>query len=152
MREKAILVVAGFLVLAAFAGEAHSRDAWTTLTVIEETAKGTVTVVDLGAKGDSPGDITVWHEPVVDRAKKALGTSNGFCIRTIAGQFSECQWTLTLHDGTITLASTEAAKGTSPATITGGTGAYAGVTGEAASTLNADGSYTIVLKLRTRTR
>ena len=53
-----------------------------------------------------------------------------------------------MYDGTITLASTEAEKGTSPASVTGGTGAFIGATGEAAVTHNADGTYTVVMKLK----
>ncbi|MRR33537.1 hypothetical protein EG829_02415 [bacterium] len=143
-----VTVVAGILALAAFATEARSEEAWTTLTVVEEPAKGKTTVVDLGVKGDSPGDMTVWHEPIMDMAKKTIGTSNGFCVCTVAGKISECQWTLTTHDGTISLASSEAEKGTSPASITGGTGVYIGASGEAAVTHNADGTYTVVMKLK----
>ncbi len=148
MGKMMVMVVAGMLALVAFAAEVRSEDAWTTLTVIEDAAKGKTTVVDLGAKGDSAGDITAWHEPIVDKAKKNIGTSNGFCIRTVAGQISECQWTLTMHDGSITLASSEMEKRTSQAAVTGGTGVYMGVTGEAAVTHNADGTYTVIMKLK----
>lgn len=148
MRGTMVMAAAGILALAAFATEVRSEENWMTLTVIEEPAKGKTTVIDLGVKGDSPGDITAWHEPIMDTAKKTIGTSNGFCIRTVAGKISECQWTLTTRDGTISLASSEAAKGTSPATVTGGTGAYIGASGEAAVTHNADGTYTVAMKLK----
>lgn len=148
MRGTMVLVVVGILSLAVLASEVRSEENWTVLTVIEDTAKGKTTVVDLGVKGSSPGDITAWHEPLMDTAKKTIGTSNGFCIRTVSAKVSECQWTLTMHDGRITLAGTETDKGTSPVTVTGGTGAYAGVSGEAASTHNADGTYTIILKIK----
>lgn len=148
MRGMMVTVVAGILALAAFATEARSEEAWTTLTVVEEPAKGKTTVVDLGVKGDSPGDMTVWHEPVMDKAQKTIGTSNGFCIRTVAGKLSQCQWTLTLREGSISLASSESQSGTSPASIIGGTGLYIGASGEAAVTRNADGTFTVVMKLK----
>jgi hypothetical protein len=148
MRGAMVMGIVGILALAALVTEVRSEDTWTKLTVIEDAAKGETAVVDLGQKGDSPGDITTWHEPLMDTAKKNIGTSNGFCIRTVSGQVSQCQWTLTMPEGTITLASTELEKGTSPATIAGGTGAYCGVTGEADVTHNTDGTYTINLKMK----
>jgi hypothetical protein len=148
MRSSLVMVVAGILALAAFGTEARSEEAWKTLTVIQDAPKGKVSVVDVGVKGDSPGDITTWDEPLLDKAKKKIGTSNGFCIRTIPGQFSECQYTLTMSDGSITIVGREAEKGTSRVAVIGGTGAYAGVIGEDALTRNADGTFSDVLKLR----
>jgi hypothetical protein len=152
MRTMMFLAVVGIFAFAAFAVKVCAEESWTTLTVIEEVGKGKTTVVDLGGKGDSQGDITVWHEPLVDRVKKNIGTSSGFCIRTVSGQLSECQWTLTLREGTITMAGSEAEKGTSRVSVTGGTGVYAGVSGEAAVTHNADGTYTEILKLKKKKR
>jgi hypothetical protein len=152
MRTMMVMGAAGIFVFAAFAAKVCAEENWTTLTVIEEVGKGKTTVVDLGGKGDSQGDITAWHEPLVDRAKKNIGTSSGFCIRMVPGQLSECQWTLTLREGTITLAGSEAEKGTSRVSVTGGTGVYAGVSGEAAVTHNADGTYTEILKLKKKKR
>lgn len=150
MREKVLMVAAGLTALSALATEVRSEEiwVWTGLTVIEAHAKGNSNVLDLGVKGDSPGDMTAWHVPVLDRAKKAIGTSNGFCVRTVPGKLSECRRTLTMSDGTITLASAEAEKGISPASVTGGTNAYLGVSGEAAIARNADGTCTIVMKLK----
>lgn len=148
MRGIMVLVVAGILALASYAPEARAEWGWLSLTVVEVPAKGKTTVVDLGAKGSSPGDITTWNEPIMDKSQKTIGTSDGFCIRTVAGKLSQCQWTLTMREGTITLASSEAEKGTSPASITGGTGVYIGASGEAAVTHNADGTYTIAMKLK----
>lgn len=143
-----IVVVAGILALAAFGTDARSEDIWKTLTLIQDAPNGKVSVADLGAKGDSPGDITIWNEPLLDKSKKKIGTSSGFCIRTVPGKVSECRYTLTMSDGSITLAGRELEKETSRVSVTGGTGAYAGVSGEDAVTPNADGTFTDVLKLR----
>jgi hypothetical protein len=148
MNLKQITAGAGFLMATVFAGSAHAETAWKQMTVVEESPRGTTTVYDLSKKGNSAGDLTVWHEPVVNESGKRIGTSNGFCITTLPGTLSECRWTLSLTDGTIALASTEAAKGTSPAAIVGGTGMYVGVTGEAAVTPNANKTWTIQLKLK----
>ena len=148
MRGMIAMVIVGVLALAAFAIEARADWGWLSLTVVEVPAKGKTTVVDLGAKGDSPGDITAWNEPILDKTQKTIGTSNGFCIRTVAGKLSQCQWTLTMREGTISLASSESERGTSPVSIIGGTGAYIGASGEAAVTHNADGTYTVVMKLK----
>jgi hypothetical protein len=148
MRTPMIMVVAGMLALAAFGTEARSEEAWKTLTVIQDATKGTVSVIDLGEKGNSPGDITTWNEPLLDEAKKQIGTSSGFCIRTVAGQVSECQYTLTMPDGAVMVAGRETDTGTSRVAVIGGTGAYAGVIGEDAVTHNADGTFTDVLKLK----
>lgn len=149
MNLKRIAAGAGFLTVAVCAGSVHAETAWKQMTVIEESSKGVVTVLDLGKKGDSAGDLTVWNEPVVNESGKKIGTSNGFCIRTSPGKLSECRWTLSLVDGTISLANTEASTGTSPAAIVGGTGAYVGVIGEAAVTPDAkNNSWTIRMKLK----
>lgn len=148
MRRAMVMGVVGILALAALAAEVRSEDGWATLTIIEDAPNGKVADVDLGKKGDSPGDITTWNEPLMNTANKNIGTSNGFCIRTVSGQASQCQWTLTLPEGTITLASTQQEKGASLATIAGGTGAYCGINGEAEYTHNKNGTYTINLKMK----
>lgn len=148
MSLKRIAAGAGFLMVAVFAGAAHAETAWKQMTVIEESGRGTTTVINLNKKSNSAGKMTVWHEPVVNESGTQVGTSNGFCITTLPGKLSECRWTLSLTDGTIALASTEAVKGTSPAAIVGGTGIYIGVTGEAVVTPNANKTWTIQMKLK----
>lgn len=148
MSLKRIAAGAGFLMGAVFAGSVHAETAWKQMTVIEEGSQGTTTVYNLSKKRNATGDLISWHEPVVNESGKRIGTSNGFCIATLPGKLSECRWTLSLTDGTIALAGTEAAKGTSPAAIVGGTGIYVGVTGEAAVTPNADKTWTIQMKMK----
>jgi len=138
------------LVLGAVCTEAQSDSdkARRTLTFIADAPNGTSSVIDLGQPGDSQGDILVFDEPLLNEERQNIGTNSGFCIRTRPGRFNECQWTLTLADGTITVAGRVADRSTSRATIVGGTGAFVGVSGEMAFTSNADGTFTQVLMLR----
>ena len=59
------------------------------------------TTVDLGAKGDSIGDLLVFANGIFDSANKTkIGSDQGYCVRTIVGKSWECFWTLTLKAGT----------------------------------------------------
>jgi hypothetical protein len=74
--------------------------------------------------------------------------NSGICIRTRIGHSFQCQWTLTLEDGTIQVAGREFDQGASNITITGGTGNYAGITGNMTSVNNNDGTFTQNLHYR----
>jgi allene oxide cyclase len=88
------------------------------------------TTVDLGAKGDSVGDLLVFANKVYDAANKTqLGTDNGYCVRTVVGKSWECFWTLTLKAGQITVEGPFMDSGDSLLAVTGGTGKYAGARG-----------------------
>ena len=88
------------------------------------------TTVDLGAKGDSIGDMLVFANGVFDSANKAqVGSDQGYCVRTIVGKSWECFWTLTLKAGQITVEGPFMDEGDSLFTVTGGTGKYAGAKG-----------------------
>lgn len=121
----------------------------TTLTTIADARSGIATPVDLGPTGDSPGDMFVFDQPLLNAAGQNIGSNSGYCVRTLPGQFSECQWTLTMSDGTITVAGREAETGTSMIPIIGGTGAFVGVRGVLATTPNGDRTFTQVLTLMT---
>ncbi|MEP6548347.1 MAG: allene oxide cyclase family protein [Gammaproteobacteria bacterium] len=88
------------------------------------------TTVDLGAKGDSVGDMLVFANGVFDSANTTqLGTDQGYCVRTVVGKSWECFWTLTLKAGRITIEGPFTDEGDSLFTVTGGTGKYAGAKG-----------------------
>jgi hypothetical protein len=118
-----------------------------TLTTIADARSGIGSPVDLGPTGDSPGDMFVFDQPLLNAERQNIGTNSGYCIRTLPGQFSECQWTLTMADGSITVAGREAESGPSLIPIIGGTGAYAGATGVLTTTPNGDRTFTQVLSL-----
>jgi allene oxide cyclase len=88
------------------------------------------TTVDLGAKGDSVGDLLVFANGIFDAANKTqIGSDQGFCVRTIVGKSWECMWTLTLKAGQITVEGPFMDEGDSLFAVTGGTGKYAGAKG-----------------------
>ncbi len=85
---------------------------------------------DLGAKGDSVGDLLTFANPVFDAQNThQLGTDQGYCVRVNPGKSWECIWTLTLKDGLITIEGPFADVGDSLFVVTGGTGKYAGAKG-----------------------
>ena len=99
-----------------------------TLHVVEHAL--TDHVLDLGAKGDSRGDLLTFANPVFDATNKVqVGSDQGFCIRVVKGKRWECFWTLLLRDGQITVEGPFRDAGDSTLTVTGGTGAYAGARG-----------------------
>ena len=145
---KAVLASTTLLLPAiAHAGERNLTTQPTTLVTIADARSGVAEKIDLGKEGDSPGDMFVFDQPLLDVNFQAVGTNSGFCIRTLPGQFSECQWTLTLANGTITVAGREADIGTSIIPIIGGSGDYLSATGVMATTPNGDRTYTQVLTL-----
>ena len=88
------------------------------------------TTVDLGAKGDSIGDLLVFANGIFDAANKAqIGSDQGYCVRIIVGKSWECNWTMMLKGGQITVEGPFMDEGDSLFTITGGTGKYAGAKG-----------------------
>ncbi len=63
----------------------------TTLVTIADGRSGIAQSVDLGEPGDSPGDIFVFDQPLLNSNYEPIGKNSGFCIRTLPGKFSECQ-------------------------------------------------------------
>ena len=98
------------------------------LVVVERAM--TDTTIDLGAKGDSVGDLLTFANPVYDATNKTkLGSDQGYCVRVVAGKSWECFWTLLLADGEITVEGPFYDSGDSTLVVTGGTGKYAGAKG-----------------------
>jgi allene oxide cyclase len=88
------------------------------------------TTVDLGPKGDSIGDLLVFANAVFDGANKTqVGTDQGYCVRTIVGKSWECNFTLLLKGGQITVEGPFMDDGDSLFNIIGGAGKYAGAKG-----------------------
>jgi allene oxide cyclase len=86
--------------------------------------------LDLGAHGDSVGDLLTFANPVYDAANKTkLGSDQGYCVRVIVGKSWECFWTLLLKGGQITLEGPFYDEGDSMMAVTGGTGQYLGARG-----------------------
>ena len=144
MRKVILMAVFALPVLGCVTGQAE--ESWM-FTTIADARSGIAKGVDMGELGDSPGDMFVFDQPLLNEAREPIGNNSGFCIRTLPGQFNECQWTLTMADGTITVAGREADNGTSLIPIVGGSGAYLGATGVLATTPNGDRTFTQVLTM-----
>lgn len=99
------------------------------LKVVERATTDTVT--DTGAEGDSVGDLLTFANDVYDEANsKKVGIDNGYCVRTVTGVAWECNWTLVMADGMVTVEGPFQDVGDSVFVITGGTGTYAGAQGQ----------------------
>ena len=116
----AIVVAAGG---AASGSGGHDRGKGQTIRVVERAT--TDTSVDLGATGDSIGDLLAFGNELFDKRNQTkVGTNQGSCIRTVPGKAYECTWTNSLAKGQITVQGPFLDSGDSVLAITGGTGAY----------------------------
>ena len=122
--NKATLLLAGALALQASLTAVAAEK----IQVVERAL--TDTTIDLGAKGDSVGDLLTFANPIYDAANKTkLGSDQGYCVRVVVGKSWECFWTLLLADGEITVEGPFYDTGDSVMAVTGGTGKYAGAKG-----------------------
>jgi allene oxide cyclase len=104
-------------------GRGHDRGKGKTIRVVERAT--TDTSVDLGASGDSIGDLLAFGNELFDRGNQIkVGTDQGSCVRTVPGQAYECTWTNSLAKGQITVQGPFLDSRDSVLAITGGTGAY----------------------------
>ena len=114
--------LAAVMILTLAAGPALAEG--TKLNLVEHATTDAVT--DLGATGDSAGDVLTFANEVYDANNTAkVGTDHGWCIRVVPGKSWECFWTLTLDQGQITVEGPFLDAGDSVVAVTGGTGAYA---------------------------
>ncbi len=104
----------------------------TTVHVIEHAT--TDTVVDVGAPGDSTGDILTFHNQVFDaHDQHAVGSDQGNCIRIDPASGSwECRWVTFLKGGQIAVEGQFLDTANTVLPITGGTGIYANARGQMA--------------------
>lgn len=121
-----------------------------TLVTIADARVQSAKVIDVGEPGDSVGDVLTFDQPLLNQQGKQIGTNSGACIRSRVAHSFQCQWTLTLENGSIQVAGREFDKGLSTIAIVGGTGHYAGITGQMESVNNDDGTFTQTLRYRTR--
>jgi hypothetical protein len=119
-----------------------------TLITIADARSSPARFVDSGEPGDSVGDLLTFDQPLLDEDMQEIGNNSGTCVRTRVAHSFQCQWTLTLADGTIQVAGREFDRGTSVLSITGGTGNYTGISGEMESINNNDGTFTQKLRYR----
>lgn len=117
------VLVSGFFVGAAAADEMEH------LALVERATNDAST--DLGAKGDSVGDLLTFANGIYDQANATkVGSDNGWCVRTSAGKAWECTFTVTLNGGQISVEGPFYDGKDSVMSVTGGTGKYAGARGQ----------------------
>ena len=135
-----LMVLTGMLFVAAC-----TPDTPAILVTIADAREHAAEVTDLGKPGDSTGDILTFDQPLLDQQGERIGNNSGTCIRTRVDHSFQCQWTLTMANGSVQVAGREFDQGASTVTIVGGTGQYAGITGQMESVNNGDGTFTQTL-------
>ncbi len=121
--KKLMLSLAGVLLVQIPLAHAAER-----IEVIEHA--DTDATLDLGAKGDSAGDLLTWNNPLFDAGNKVkVGSDQGYCVRTTVGKSWQCTWTNVLKDGEITVSGIFADDKDSLLAVIGGTGKYVGAKG-----------------------
>jgi allene oxide cyclase len=138
MKRFAILAVLGAVALAVTLSvgawgkghgkaKGHQKPKGHTVTVIEHATTDATTNP---GQADGTGDVLTWANDVFDAKDSAkVGTDQGYCIRVVAGQSYECNWTTFLPGGQITVEGPFYDTKDSTLAITGGTGRYRHVRG-----------------------
>jgi allene oxide cyclase len=100
-----------------------------TLHLVER--HGTQTFIDSGKVGDSQGDLLAFSNLLYDGDNlKRVGRDQGTCTRTMVGAAWECNWTVLLPNGQITVEGPFNDTSDSVLAVIGGTGIYVGVSGQ----------------------
>jgi hypothetical protein len=128
--HRAVSLIAATAVLALLAAApALAKGALPTRTFVKITHTD---IVDVGATGDSLGDMNVFAFRVFDRAGgRRIGGGHGYCVRTEVGVANDCVANSSLPGGRIILQWEEFdLQRVAHAAITGGTGRYRNMRGE----------------------
>ena len=107
-------------------------------------------VIDLPPTGLSVGDISVFHDQLLDGGEHQVGMEAGTCPVTElipTGVETMCSVAVSLAGGQITLQGLATNAPDKPLAITGGTGRYRTTRGDAALHENGDGTGTLTLHL-----
>ena len=144
--SKMSILHASLLTAGMLSAAACSQQQPQTLITIADARINSAQLVDTGEPGDSVGDILVFDQPLLDEQRKTIGNNSGTCLRTRVAHSFQCQWTLTFEQGSIQVAGREFDQGASSISIVGGTGRYAGISGDMQSVNNNDGTFTQTLR------
>lgn len=138
-----VLLVAG--VVAAGAGSQGEEPQQ--FTVVERPT--TDTVIDIGASGDSTGDLLTFGNKLYDASNTdAVGRSQGSCIRIDPEKGTwQCSYTNFLEGGSIAVEGPFFDTRDSTFAVTGGTGVFRNVRGVLRLHARDDGNFDFVFKL-----
>jgi hypothetical protein len=120
----------------------------TKIHVVERATSDTV--IDIGAPGDSTGDLLTFHNKLYDSTDtNVVGRDQGVCVRIDPAHGTwECRWTNILEAGQITVEGMFSDLHDTVIAITGGTGSYATARGDAKLSARSGGTeYDIILRL-----
>lgn len=151
--KKCLGLAVMFAAFATTAAEPESESADANIIemiTIADAGSGTKTSIHHEGSDNQQGDLFVFAQPLTSADGTIIGTNNGYCIMTAAPDYNDCQWTLTFNaGGSIVVGGEESTSSdkTSTVPILGGTGMYAGITGELVSTPE-NGKFRQVLKFR----
>ena len=123
-------------------------DTQQTLVTIADARSHPAQLIDSGDSGDSAGDMLDFDHTLLDSDIQTNVNNSVTCIPTRQAHSKQCQRTFILPKCRITIAGREFDTGTSMLSIVGGTGDYAGISGELQSTNNTDGTFTQILRYR----
>jgi hypothetical protein len=107
-------------------------------------------VIDLPPAGLSVGDVSTFHDQLLDDGGHQVGVEAGVCPVTQlipTGVEVMCSVAVSLTDGQITLQGLATNAPDKPLAVTGGTGRYRTTRGDAALHENGDGTGTLTLHL-----
>ena len=108
-------------------------------------------VIDIGTKGDSPGDQLPFANPIFNAGNSVrVGSDQGNCVRASASQGRwECMWTTFLPGGQITVEGPFLdARATTLLAVTGGTGNFRNARGQMVLHTRRDGNFDFVFELQ----
>lgn len=138
-----ILLVAGVVA----AGAGSQLDDPEQFTVVERPT--TDTVIDIGASGDSTGDLLTFGNKLYDETNTdVVGRNQGSCIRIDPAKGTwQCSYTNFVEGGTIAVEGPFFDTRDSVFAVTGGTGVFRDVRGVLRLHAREDGNFDFVFKL-----
>lgn len=136
-RRAIVLAVVGTLALASSPAAGKSRER--TVTIKARSQIDQVQLVDNAPAGDSPGDLLMFTEKLLDSRGKRIGSDAASCVRMFDAT-SLCTGTYTLPGGRVMVQLLQPGPtGTYDQAITGGTGRFARARGTVTVAQRPDG-------------
>lgn len=151
MKTAALRTVCALFLLSLLSACVNQQPTFTLVTFADGT-RGLKTPVDTGAPGPSQGDLFVFDQPLKNEGGQDIGSNSGYCVTTLPGVHSQCQWTLIFSDagkvtGTVVVGGQEHETGLSTVAILGSTGKYGDFTGHMTSEPMPDNTFKQTLYL-----